>query len=152
MKAFTFRLQTLLKVRQSSRDKALRSYGLAVRQTDKLNEELTCKKKEIEDLQASIRQKRSSSFFAQEQEHLESTLSSLKDDIVALHGQLQNALKIQNSKRDLFLKADSQLKSFEMLREKQKQSHEFSELKKEEIQVNDIISSRFKYRLNSTAL
>jgi flagellar export protein FliJ len=71
-----------------------------------------------------------------------------KNKIIELHGELQNAKKIQEAKRNLFLKADAEFKSLEKLKTMQKAEHSRNQLKKEENEIDDIIGSRFAYNLN----
>ena len=50
MKAFHFKLETLLKLRQANREKALRSYGLAVEKTEQLKNAIQNSKQDLENL------------------------------------------------------------------------------------------------------
>ena len=144
MKIFKFRLQ-IKKLKKSIRQKALESYGKAIAETEKLQAELENKKSDLIQLQKQIHLKRTSEFFGNSEENYQRSIVVANTEILEAHTNLQNAMKLQESKRELFLKADSEFKSLDKLNQKQKTAHEFSEMKKEEFEVDDVIGARFVY-------
>ena len=150
MKAFSFKLHTLMQLRKANREKALNAYGKAVHESQQLENDLARKKSALESLQDRIKQKRSDYFFGQEEESYQRNIASVKNDILSVHKSLKNSQEIREAKRKLFLKAEAEFKSLEKLREKQKVEHDQSEQKKEESQIDDIISARFNYNLKTS--
>ena len=150
MKAFSFKLHTLLQLRKASREKALHAYGKAVHESEMLENDLVRKKSALQTLHDLIKQKRSNYFFGQEEESYQRNISSVKNEILSVHKSLKNSQEIREAKRKLFLKAEAEFKSLEKLREKQKFEHDQSEQKKEESQIDDIISARFSYNLKTS--
>jgi flagellar export protein FliJ len=69
----------------------------------------------------------------------------VKEKIIDSNSKLEEAKRIVIAKRELYLEADSQFKSMLKLKEKQKEMHIEAEIKKEEMQLEDIISSRFVF-------
>ena len=59
---------------------------------------------------------------------------------------LNQAKEMQVSRRKIFLEKDSQYKSIQQLQEKQKEDHYFNENKKEQLELEDIIGSRFLFQ------
>ena len=70
-------------------------------------------------------------------------MDSTKQQILNFHGKLEDAKKIELSKKKIFLAADGSLQSIQRLKDKQSTAHLSSQLKKEERELEDIISSRF---------
>ena len=139
-----------MQLRKANREKALHAYGKSVHETEKLENDLVRKKSSLESLQDRIKQKRSAYFFGQEEESYQRNIVSVKNDILTVHKSLKNSQEIREAKRKLFLKAEAEFKSLEKLREKQKVEHDQNEQKKEESQIDDIISSRFSYNLKTS--
>ncbi len=149
MKAFNFRLQTLLHLRELARDQSLESYGKSIEDFNRIGESLHAQEEQLQELQNYIKIKRSSGFYGQDEQNHQRTVVDSKNKIIELHGELQNAKKIQEAKRTIFLKSDSDFKSLEKLKGKQQAEHSHNEQKKEENEIDDIITSRFAYNLNS---
>ena len=150
MKAFSFKLHTLIQLRKANREKALHAYGIAVHKSEKLENDLARKKSALESLQNRIKLKRSGYFFGQEEESYQRNIASVKNDILSVHKSLKNSQEIREAKRKLFLKAEAEFKSLEKLKEKQRIEHDQGEQKKEESQIDDIISARFSYNLKTS--
>ena len=127
MKAFSFKLHTLLQLRKASREKALHAYGKAVHESEMLENDLVRKKSALQTLQDLIKQKRSNYFFGQEEESYQRNIASVK----TISCQSTKASKLSRdsrSKRKLFLKAEAEFKSLK-LRET-KVEHDQSEQKR----------------------
>ena len=150
MKAFHFKLETLLKLRQANREKALISYGLAVEKTEQLKNAIQNSKQDLENLVSKMRESRKNSFFGSEERNYQENINEVKNHIVEINGRLRNAQNIQESKRNLFLKADAQHKSLDKLGKKQRSEHNKIEAKKEELEIDDIVSARFSYHFKQS--
>lgn len=150
MKAFSFKLHTLKQLRKANREKALHAYGIAVHESEKIENDLARKRSALESLQNRIKLKRSGYFFGQEEESYQRNIASVKNDILSVHKSLKNSQEIREAKRKLFLIAEAEFKSLEKLKEKQKIEHDQGEQKKEESQIDDIISARFNFNLKTS--
>jgi flagellar biosynthesis chaperone FliJ len=74
----------------------------------------------------------------------------VKEKIIDSNSKLEEAKRIVVAKRELYLDADSQFKSMLKLKGKQKELHLEAETKKEEMQLEDIISSRFVFNQSTS--
>ena len=79
-------------------------------------------------------------------EALQSSLLLEKENVSEAKLQFNRAKEMQNSRRKIFLDHDSQYKAIDRLREKQKEEHYFNENKKEQLELEDVISSRFLFQ------
>jgi flagellar export protein FliJ len=72
-----------------------------------------------------------------------------RENISRIEKKVTEAGRILESRRKIFLEKDSQFKAVQRLREKQRDEHYFKETKKEETELEDVISSRFLFhRIN----
>ena len=147
MKAFSFKLKTLLHLRDIEKQNALSSYGRSVRERENIEKKLLNKKIYLENLKEQVAQRRTLNFRGYGEEIFQRSVKSTLDQILQIHGELENAKKIENAKRNLFLTAESRFKSLENLKEKKRMEHQSAELQKEESELEDIVGSRFVYNL-----
>ena len=143
MKAFSFRLESLLQLRESSREKALIGYAQSINARQKIEVELNALNEVLTKLHKDITLQRTSSLEGFTDQSFQNSMDSTKQQILNFHGKLEDAKKIELSKKKIFLAADGSLHSILRLKDKQSTSHLSSELKKEERELDDIISSRF---------
>ena len=145
MRSFSFKLRTLLHIRGIEKDKALRLYAQAIKNKEKLKFLLSSKKKFLKNLESEVAERRLINFSGFQEETFQLSIEKTNDQILQIHGELENSKSIENAKRKLYLKADSNFKSLENLKHKKHEEHVNSELKKEESELADIIGSRFIY-------
>ena len=150
MKAFSFRLDTLLHLREMAKDKAIAEYGLAIARREDAQKVLQERKRQMEDLREEIGRRRSTGFSGSEQNSYNRSIERSKEAIIDCNSNYEEAKKIAEAKRDLYLNADSQFKSLLKLKEKQRDRHIEVETKKEEMQLEDIISSRFVFNQSTS--
>jgi flagellar FliJ protein len=150
MKAFTFRLETLLHLRELSKDRAVAEYGVAISKKEQAERALEERKREMEELRQEIGRRRSIGFSGSEQDGYNRSLERVKEAIVDTNSKLEESKKIVNAKRELYLNADSEFKSMLKLKEKRREQHIEAETKKEEMQLEDIISSRFVFNQSTS--
>ena len=150
MKAFSFRLETLLHLREMAKDKAIAEYGLAIARREDAQKVLQERKRQMEDLREEIGRRRSTGFSGSEQNSYNRSIERSKEAIIDCNSNYEEAKKIAEAKRDLYLNADSQFKSLLKLKEKQRDRHIEFETKKEEMQLEDIISSRFVFNQSTS--
>ena len=145
MKSFTFRLETLLHLREISKDRAIKEYAQAISKREKLELDLKKAVKMLEVLNAEINERRASGFSGFEQDGFNQSILRSKEVIIDLNSKVADAKNIESAKRNLYLRADSNCKSLLKLKEKKKEEHLKSEEKKEESELEDIIGSRFVF-------
>lgn len=145
MKAFTFRLETLLHLREISKDRAIKEYAQAISKREKLELDLKKAVKMLEVLNAEINERRASGFSGFEQDGFNQSILRSKEIIIDLNSKVADSKNIESAKRNLYLRADSNCKSLLKLKEKKKVEHLKSEEKKEESELEDIIGSRFVF-------
>jgi len=145
MKAFSFRLETLLHLRELAKDRAVAEYGVAISKNEQAERALEERKREMEELRQEIGRRRNIGFSGSEQDGYNRSLERVKEAIVDSNSKLEESKKIVNAKRELYLNADSEFKSMLKLKEKRREQHIEAETKKEEMQLEDIISSRFVF-------
>lgn len=145
MKSFTFRLETLLHLREISKDRAIKEYAQAISKREKLELDLKKAVKMLEVLNAEINERRASGFSGFEQDGFNQSILRSKEVIIDLNSKVADSKNIESAKRNLYLRADSNCKSLLKLKEKKKVEHLKSEEKKEESELEDIIGSRFVF-------
>ena len=145
MKSFTFRLETLLHLREISKDRAIKEYAQAISKREKLELDLKKAVKMLEVLNAEINERRASGFSGFEQDGFNQSILRSKEIIINLNSKVADSKNIESAKRNLYLRADSNCKSLLKLKEKKKVEHLKSEEKKEESELEDIIGSRFVF-------
>jgi flagellar export protein FliJ len=145
MKAFSFRLETLLHLREMAKDRAIAEYGQSISRKEVAEKRLVARNREMENLRDEIGRRRNIGFSGNEQNNYNRSLERAKEVIIDCNSKLEEAKKIALAKRELYLHADSQFKSLLKLKEKQRDQHIEGETKKEEMQLEDIIGSRFVF-------
>ncbi|MDG0964117.1 MAG: flagellar export protein FliJ [Opitutales bacterium] len=149
MKAFTFRLETLLQLREMSKDKAMKNYALAISNRENAEVELRNAVKSLEILNQDIVIKRTSGFSGHEQENFNQSINRKKGEIIDFNSKLADSKNIESAKRKIYLEADSNCKSLLKLKNKKRSEHLKTEEKKEETELEDIIGARFVFNNTS---
>ena len=150
MRAFEFRLETLLHLRELAKDKAIAEYGLAVSKREEAEKKLGEANDGLRELHEEIGIRRSVGFSGNEQEAFNRSLVLAKERIVDCNARVVEAGRIEIAKRDLYLQADSSYKSLLKLKEKKREEHIEYESKKEEMELEDIIGARFVFNQASS--
>jgi len=150
MKAFGFRLETLLHLRELAKDKAIGEYGLAVSNREEAEKTLSEANDGLRELREEIGIRRSVGFSGNDQEVFNRSLVLAKERIIDCNAKVEEAGRIEIAKRDLYLQADSSYKSLFKLKEKKREEHIKYESKKEEMELEDIIGARFVFNQASS--
>jgi len=145
MKAFRFRLETLLHLREISRDKALGHYAQSIRSRQEREKALQVCQSHLESLHAQIGERRKNSFTGSKQESFDLSVSHAKERILDANRNLQESIQTEQAKKGIYLKIDSEYKSLLKLKEKKYEEHVYSESLKEERELEDIIGGRFVF-------
>jgi len=149
VKSFSFKLHALLRLKESKRDQALSLFADASKQVQHLTQDLTQAYKKRDSVIEILQNKQKGTFQSVQIETLQSSLLLEREKISNLETKLNEAEKILQSRRSIFLEKDSQFKAVLRLKEKQQSHHYLVETKKEETELEDVISSRFLFhRIN----
>ena len=145
MKAFKFRLETLLHLREISRDKALSQYAHAINLRQDKEKELRESELRLVELQFQISEKRKNSFTGSKQEAFDLSVKHAKERILDANKNLQQSIQTEKAKKGIYLNSNSEYKSLLKLKEKQFEIHVRNENLKEERELEDIIGGRFVF-------
>lgn len=145
MKAFKFRLETLLHLREISRDKALSQYAHAINLRQDKEKELRASELRLVELQFQISEKRKNSFTGSKQEAFDLSVKHAKERILDANKNLQQSIQTEKAKKGIYLNSNSEYKSLLKLKEKQFEIHVRNETLKEERELEDIIGGRFVF-------
>ncbi len=145
MRAFTFRLETLLHLREMAKERAIKEYALSISQRERIEKELGCAVNSLKALNQIIGEKRTIGFSGAEQEAFNQSVLKSKDEIIDLNSKLSESRNIEDAKRNLYLQADTNCKSLLKLKAKKKEEHVKREEKKEEVALEDVIGARFVF-------
>jgi flagellar export protein FliJ len=149
MKAFSFRLEPILHLREGARKSALTIYAKSIRESQKLENELFTLEQSLEDMKKVISAQRKRKFQPSSEIPHQASMSNLKDEINSKQKELQHSRHVENQKRDDFISSDNALKSVSRLKQKQQTVHMSDQIRKEELELEDIISSRYTFNLSS---
>ena len=145
MKAFTFRLETLLHLRVMAKDRAIKDYACAISKREELESQLTEAVGNLKMLNNEIHLKRTVGFAGSDQQVFNQSILLSKEMIIDLNSKVADSKNIEAAKRTIFLTADSNCKSLLKLKDKQQKEHLIAEEKKEESELEDIIGARFVF-------
>jgi len=149
VKSFSFKLHALLRLKESKRDQALSQFAAATKQVQNLKQDLTQAHQKRDSVLEILQNKQKGTFLSAQVEALQTSLLLEKENISSLEIKLNEAERILQSRRSIFLEKDSQYKAVLRLKEKQQSQHYLIETKKEETELEDVISSRFLFhRIN----
>jgi len=149
VKSFSFKLHALLRLKESKRDQALSQFAAATKQVQNLKQDLTQAHQKRDSVLEILQNKQKGTFLSAQVEALQTSLLLEKENISNLELKLNEAERILQSRRSIFLEKDSQFKAVLRLKEKQQSHHYLVETKKEETELEDVISSRFLFhRIN----
>ena len=93
MKAFSFRLETLLHLREMAKDKAIADYGLAIAKREASQNVLQERKLRLEDLREEIGRRRSTGFSGSEQSSYNRSIDRAKEAIIDANSNFEEAKK-----------------------------------------------------------
>ena len=118
MKAFTFRLETLLSLRELVKDRAVSDYARAIADRVQAEKNLDNAVSVLKQLNTEITLKRKVGFSGFEQKNFNQLTLDAKEVIIDQNAKLEESKSIEDGKRKLFLAADSNCKSLIKLKEK----------------------------------
>jgi len=145
MRSFSFRLETLLRLRKNSRDRALADYAKAIEQREFAQSKIA----EIEDYLAELDNKKnlkvSHIFSVNEMILLQSQIEKAQEIKSKQLKNLSRCIGLESSRKKIFLQKEAEFKSLEKFKDRKAEEHIVFERNKEEKEQEDIISARFVY-------
>ena len=149
MKAFSFRLEPILHLREGARKNALASYAKSLIASKELEKKLDSLKQSLGNLQKDISIQRQKSFSPSTDVPNQAAIVNLKKKIDTTNQSFEKAKANENKLRLKFLDADNALKSVSRLKEKQQSAHIEEQISREELALEDVINSRFNFNSNT---
>ena len=149
MKTFRFKLHALLRLKESRREHALSQFAASTRELHRLKLDLVNAQNKRDAVIEILNTRQRGTFQSAQIQSLQSSLLLERENISRLENKVTEANQILESRRKIFLEKDSQFKAVQRLREKKRDEHYCTETKKEETELEDVISSRFLFhRIN----
>lgn len=146
MRTFNFKLTALLKLKEAQREQALVQFASSIKEVQKLEKKLAISQNKLDSVLSILHDRKKGTFRSDQIEALHSSLMVEREKLSKNKISLNQAKEMQVSRRKIFLEKDSQYKSIQQLQEKQKEDHYFNENKKEQLELEDIIGSRFLFQ------
>ena len=146
MRSFHFKLKALLSLKENNREQALTKFVQSIKEVLKLEEQLSESQKKYHAVQEKLKERQRGVFRRDQIEALQSSLLLERENVSEITLLLNRAKEMQNSRRKIFLDHDSQYKAIDRLQEKQRDEHFFNENRKEQLELEDVIGSRFLFQ------
>ena len=142
MRAFHFRLQTLLNLREIAREEALSAYAETIRRRELEEEKLIACNRHLEELREEVGVRRKEGFTGAEQATFLRAVNLSKDRLRRQRAKVNQAKRTEKKARSVFMEADGDERSLTRLKERREEEHFRFELKKEERELEDVIGAR----------
>ncbi|MEK9772171.1 MAG: flagellar export protein FliJ [Opitutae bacterium] len=146
MRTFTFKLKALLRLKETKREQALIKFAHSIKEVQRLEENLLSAQNQVDSVLCILHDRQQGAFRSDQIEALQSSLDLERENLSRIQHLLSEAKEIQNSRRKIFMDHDSQYKAVDRLQEKQKEEHYIKENKKEQLELEDVVGSRFLFQ------
>ncbi len=146
MRTFNFKLKALLRLKETKREQSLVKFAHSVKEVQRLEEDLVSAQKRLDSVLGILHDRQKGAFRSDQIEALQSSLALERENLSQVQTLLNRAKEMQSSRRKIFMDHDSQCKAVDRLQEKQKEEHYFNENKKEQLELEDVIGSRFLFQ------
>jgi flagellar protein FliJ len=144
MKAFHFRLESVLTLRNWEEERARIAYGLALQQERKFAGQLRAAEARVEEDMALLRRGESDRVPAGERTSRWRHLLLLERERSDTAQKLQTARRIREQKMKLLIDAHRRVQVLDTLKTRQKQAHVAEAQRREERDLDELVSSRFQ--------
>ena len=144
MKIFRFRLDSVLTLRTWEEERARATYGLSLQQERKFIDQLRAVELRIEQDTAIMRQSAAVAVPAGERAARWRHLLLLERDRADTAQKLLTARRFREQKMKLLIDAHRRVQILDTLRTRQKQAHVADERRREERDLEDLVSARFQ--------
>jgi len=145
MKAFKFKLQTLLKLREASRERALLDYAKSIHERQQIEANLKKAIAHVYSLENFVGDKQKTNFRANDLTSLIGSIEDARNKVESLSTDLSQQKTIEESRRKIFLTKNTDSESLQNLKDRQTSEHIDLETKKEERELDDIIGARYLF-------
>ena len=136
-------------MKESRREHALAQFAASTRELQRLKLELVNAQNKRDAVVDILNKRQRGTFQSAQIQSLQTSLLLERENISRIEKKVNEADRILESRRKIFLEKDSQLKAIQRLRETHRDAHYFTETRKEETELEDVISSRFLFhRIN----
>ena len=152
MRVFNFRLATLLRLREASREKSLLEYAKSIQERQHTEDRLSRANEYVSTLQFKLNEKQKVSFNPNELEAVMRGLDNARAVVRDLSTELSRKKTLEESRRKLFVQKDSESKSLDRLKDRQMHEHIELETKKEEQELDDVIGARYLYERSNPGI
>ncbi len=152
MRAFNFRLATLLRLREASREKSLLDYAKSIHERQQTEDRLNRASEYVSKLEVKLNEMQKLSFNASELEAMIGGLDHARSVLRDLSIELSRKKTLEESRRRLFVQKDSESKSLDRLKDRQMNDHVKLEAKKEEQELDDVIGARYLYERSNPGI
>ena len=152
MRAFNFRLATLLRLREASREKSLLDYAKSIHERQQTEDRLNRASEYVSKLEFKLNEMQKLSFNASELEAMIGGLDHARSVLRDLSIELSRKKTLEESRRRLFVQKDSESKSLDRLKDRQMNDHVKLEAKKEEQELDDVIGARYLYERSNPGI
>ena len=152
MRAFNFRLATLLRLREAAREKSLMDYANSIQDRQQTEYRLNRASEYVSSLEFKLYEQQKISFSANELEAMIGGLDHARSVVRDLSTELSRKKSLEESRRKLFVQRDSESKSLEHLKDRQMNEHIEIEAKKEERELDDVIGARYLYERSNQGI
>jgi flagellar FliJ protein len=142
MKAFQFKLESVLQLRERNEAEAQQQHAAAGRRLEAILAELAEAEAEHKALTGQLGDMQRSTFRPAERDILWNALKYQKDHCERLKQKADNAVKDLAEKREKLLAAQSEHEAMVKLREKDQQEHNRTADKAERAMVDDLVNAR----------
>ncbi len=146
MRAFHFRLQALLNLREQTREEALAAYAKSIAGREGEEEMEIAAVRRLEQNREVMAARRENGFTGAEQTAFLRAVDSAKNALVRQRAKVARAKRTEERARAAFLEADGAVKSLDRLKDRRRDEHFRSEMKKEEHELEDVIGARYALR------
>jgi len=145
MKAFRFRLETLLRLKDASRERALQDYAVAINMRQEWEAKLDNAIGYVAGLENMLSEKQKLNFRASDLASIHLSLEQARHEVESFTLEVSRKKALEESRRTIFLKKESESKSLLRLKERQLDEHLEIETKKEEHELEDVIGARYLF-------
>lgn len=150
MKPFTFRLQSVLRLRERDQQDALEAYGDAVRRRQERAHARDRARAHQEAFSRSLAEARSGSFRAADQQALALGWQAAAEEVARSEDHLRRARHTESEALQHFLNRKMETDRLLRLKEKQRLAHRAEAIRAEELEAEEIALSRFARRQEVT--
>ena len=144
MKAFRFRLQSILDLRHREMNDALRAFGEATRAREVMEAQLNRQTQARDSALATWTETRTKTFHVAQEQHGQIALAAVEEERRALGQQVGTARKKELQKRQAYLQAKVRLDAFTKLKAKAEDDFQRELRRKEEQELEDVVNARWR--------